>query len=214
MKPEYWHERWNDRKIGFHQKQTNPLLEKHYSLLDTEEGDHIFVPLCGKTLDISWLLARGHQVTGCELNETAVIELFQELNIEPSISTVGDHKCYESGRMRIWVGDFFQLTSQQIGKIDFIYDRAAFVALPPEMREKYTQRLLSVSQGSTQLLITICYQEGIAEGPPFRITDSIVNDAYQSHYDISRLSGQNYEDGLDGKHPLTETAWLLKKAES
>lgn len=211
MKPDYWHNRWTEKKIGFHQDQTNPLLVKHYSLLESEEGDHIFVPLCGKTLDISWLLQKGHQVTGCELNESAVIELFEELGVKPVVSTVGDHKCYEEGRLRVWVGDFFQLTAKQIGKIDFVYDRAAFVALPPEMREKYYRHLLSVSNQSPQLLISICYEEGIADGPPFRITEQMVHDAYQTHFELSKLSDQFYEDGLKGKDPLTETAWFLSE---
>jgi hypothetical protein len=46
----------------------------------------VFLPLCGKTLDIQWLLSRGYGVAGSELSKIAVEQLFSELGVEPNIT--------------------------------------------------------------------------------------------------------------------------------
>ena len=45
------------------------------------DGLSVFVPLCGKTLDMVWLCQQGHTVVGCELSEIAALDFFKENSI-------------------------------------------------------------------------------------------------------------------------------------
>jgi thiopurine S-methyltransferase len=51
----------------------------------------VFLPLCGKTLDIHWLLSNGYPVAGSELGEVAVKQLFSELAIITAIDDIRRH---------------------------------------------------------------------------------------------------------------------------
>ena len=90
MEASFWHNKWEIGQIGFHENETNPFLVKHLDKLqlrsDLNNGVRIFVPLCGKTLDIHYLLSLGYKVVGVEFSELAIKELFQELGVTPTIS--------------------------------------------------------------------------------------------------------------------------------
>ena len=66
MEAEFWHERWREQRIGFHLEKVNPTLLRHWPVLNPAPGSRVFVPLCGKTLDIGWLLDQGHKVCGID----------------------------------------------------------------------------------------------------------------------------------------------------
>ena len=57
-----WQQCWRDRHIDFHQTTPNPLLMRFWPTLAA--GARVLVPLCGKSLDMSWLAANGHEVLG------------------------------------------------------------------------------------------------------------------------------------------------------
>jgi hypothetical protein len=50
----------------------SPLLVPHFKALSLPEGGRVFLPLCGKTLDIHWLLTGGYRVSGAELRKIAI----------------------------------------------------------------------------------------------------------------------------------------------
>lgn len=60
METSFWHRRWLNNEIGFHQSEVNPFLLEHFSALQLPPGRRVFVPLCGKTLDIGRLLSQGY----------------------------------------------------------------------------------------------------------------------------------------------------------
>mgnify|MGYP000400918887 CR=1 FL=1 len=64
MKADFWHDKWNNNEIGFDQDQPNPLLVEHWQALNLEANARVFVPLCGKSIDMVWLLHQGHQGVG------------------------------------------------------------------------------------------------------------------------------------------------------
>lgn len=72
MDHEFWHARWSSNEIGFHLPQVNPHLLEFWPTLGLPAGSRVLVPLCGKTLDMAWLMAQGHRVLGVELSRTAV----------------------------------------------------------------------------------------------------------------------------------------------
>ena len=78
MDPDFWHQRWQARQIGFHQSAPHPFLERWWPSLNAALGSRVYVPLCGKSLDMVWLSVRGYRVVGSELSSLAVEEFFGE----------------------------------------------------------------------------------------------------------------------------------------
>lgn len=209
MNPEFWHDKWQKNDIGFHLAEANPLLVKYFNALQLQPGQRIFIPLCGKSLDIAWLLNQGLEVVGIELNEMAVSQLFEQLKLEPTIETLGSLKLYHAKNLRVFVGDIFTLTFKNLGKVSAVYDRAALVALPETMRSQYSQHVIAISQNARQLLICFDYCQQEMPGPPFAISDAEVRRHYSQNYQLQKLASMSVEDGLKGQVSASENVWLL-----
>lgn len=206
MDSQFWHNRWHAHEIGFHLEQANPLLAKHFKRLGLAPGSRVFIPLCGKTRDIAWLLSQGHHVAGVELVELAIVELFDELGVKPQVKTIGTIKQYSAPQLDILVGDIFLVTSSLLGPVDAVYDRAALVALPPGLRRAYTAHLTSITHARPQLLITYEYDQALMPGPPFSVDAQEVRE----HYPRSKLlDAIDVPGGLKGKWPAKESTWLI-----
>lgn len=210
MEKDFWFERWQNMEIGFHLNQANPLLVKHFAALELPKHCRIFVPLCGKTLDMHWLLDQGYFVAGAELSETAVQQLFAELGVEPRIEAMDGLKSYSAEGIIVYVGDIFALTVEELGDIDAVYDRAALVALPEAMRKAYTEHLLELTNTAPQLLITFVYDQAKMPGPPFSVSDNEVASHYGEAYQLTRLESADVAGGLKGQCEAAENVWLLK----
>jgi thiopurine S-methyltransferase len=210
MQADFWHERWAKGETAFHEKDINPLLSAHFSQLNLASGQAVFVPLCGKTHDISWLLQQGYPVVAAELSEVAVTELFSQLGVEPTISKVATGLLYQGPNLDIFVGDIFTLNSQQLGHIAAVYDRAALVALPEAMRKQYTQHIRTITQQAPQLLICFNYEQAKMDGPPFSVTEDEVKQHYGQHYRIDCLYSESLAGGLKGKVAALQQVWLLQ----
>lgn len=210
MKHDFWHNKWEKNEIGFHLPEANPLLVKYFSTLNLKTGARVFLPLCGKTLDIAWLLAQGYRVAGAELSQVAIEDLFANLNLTPSITKLGEITHYSATNIDMFVGDIFKVTPAMLGKVDAVYDRAALVALPEDMRKAYTTHLMALTNKAPQLLICFEYDQSVHEGPPFSICADEVKQHYQTTYDLTLLASEALPDGLKGKHPATEEVWWLR----
>jgi thiopurine S-methyltransferase len=132
------------------------------------------------------------------------------LNLRPNIQQVGTLKHYSGPSIDIYTGDIFNLDAQTLGGVDGIYDRAALVALPTDMRKRYAAHLVEISQGAPQLLISYTYDQALIDGPPFSINTAEVERLYGANYTLKTLKTYDVEGGLKGKVPATETVWLLK----
>ena len=77
---ELWQQSWRDRKTDFHQKIVSPHLVRFWSSLGLAASDRVFVPLCGKSLDLLWLAQQGHTVIGVELSPLAARALDGAMN--------------------------------------------------------------------------------------------------------------------------------------
>lgn len=163
-----WHERWQSDRLGFHLSETNPALERWFPRLGASAGQRIFVPLCGKSVDLLWLAERDLQVFGCELSKMAVDAFFAEAGLQAQAREGGEG--LRSGAIEIAVGDFFRLDLRSQGSFELAYDRAAYVAIDPELRSTYTQRLVdALLPGGRLLLITLEYDAALMSGPPFSV---------------------------------------------
>jgi thiopurine S-methyltransferase len=211
MEASFWHQKWQRGEIAFHQSQANALLVAHFTKLNLTNGNRVFLPLCGKTLDIAWLLASGYRVVGAELSEIAINELFQSLNLKPEVIQIETLMHYSAADIDIYVGDIFDLSSQTLGLLDAIYDRAALVALPDEIRKKYASHLTNITNAAPQLVITYEYNQALIDGPPFSVCEEEIKQCYGAAYSMTALETKDVEGGMKGKAASTETAWLLQK---
>jgi len=206
----FWHQRWEKNETAWHESKANPLLVTYFRELSMAKGRRVFVPLCGKTLDNSWLLSHGYRVAGAELSQIAIEQLFMDLGVQPEISEVGGLNRWSANNIDIFVGDIFALSRQNLGPVDAIYDRAALVAFPEEMRNRYTAHLTELTGTAPQLLICYEYDQRLLKGPPFSISKEEVNRHYLAKYDVTLLASKEVSGGLKGKCAAKESVWLLK----
>ncbi|MFW5432238.1 MAG: thiopurine S-methyltransferase [Methylophilaceae bacterium] len=212
MEPDFWLKKWESNVIGFHKSEANSLLVENLSALSLTQGNRVFVPLCGKTLDIAWLLSKDYRVVGVELSAIAVNQLFESLALVPNIGDAGKLKHYSAENIDIFVGDIFHLTNKPLGLVDAIYDRAAFIALPKDMRERYAAHLVEITDGAPQLLISFEYDQNLLAGPPFAISNKEIHQHYQAAYDLSLIASAEVLGGLKEQCEAIENVWLLKQS--
>lgn len=182
MEHTFWHNKWAINQIGFHLDYVHPLLKRNLKLFQVNGVlENIFIPLCGKTLDIGYLLSQNYAVVAVELSEIAVHAIFDALQLQAKISEWAGGRLYQAENLRIFVGDFFALTPADLGEIALVYDRAALVALPAAMRLEYAQHLAKITQHAAQLLITLDYDQTVAGGPPFAVSSEEVAALYGAY---------------------------------
>ncbi len=207
MHSDFWHERWRDNRIGFHADSVHPMLVRHWPRLGVDESERVFVPLCGKSLDMAMLRDRGHEVVGVEISAVAIESFFGEQEIAPSRDCMKGYERWYAPGYDLLVGDFFTLDPADLGPIGAAYDRAALIALPPEMRARYAQKMQDLlPAGARVLLITLQHDTPELEGPPFCVRDEEVGALFGDWCDIERIeSGPSRAKG----HVVDETALLL-----
>ena len=156
MEPEFWLERWREARTGFHQDVPTPLLLKHWDAVGVAPGSRVFVPLAGKSLDMAWFASQGYQVLGAELSPLAVAQFFEGQGIEPSVRGQADGVHHVAGPIELVQGDVFALDGGGIASCAAVFDRAAIIALPPEMRARYVREVYGkLPSGCRGLLITL-----------------------------------------------------------
>ncbi len=212
MNADFWLQKWQKNEIGFHQSEVNSLLAKYFDKLSLPNNGRVFLPLCGKSLDIAWLLSKGCRVTGVELSQIAIEQLFVALKVQPKVTKLDKLELYSAPHLDIFVGDFFELSHQILGAVDATYDRAALVALPEEMRKRYTTHLAEITETAPQLLLTFEYDQSVMQGPPFSVGADEVQQHYRDIYQLSLLKQVSVPGGLKGKCTAVESAWLLTES--
>ncbi len=212
MNPDFWLNKWEKGETGFHSNESHPFLTEFW--LQVPACQRVFVPLCGKSLDMLWLRSQGLAVLGVELSERAVKDFFQSANLQPEISRHGALQIWRSDDIEILCGDFFALTVADLGGCDVIYDRAALIALPPPLRLRYAQTIkYFFPQGTKMLLVTLDYPQSEMDGPPFSVGEEAVRALYQGA-NIEQLASRdvlpdNQRFSQRGVSRLFEDAYLV-----
>jgi len=189
LKKEFWLERWEREETGFHQHDINPYLRRYWPELHLEGDRAVFVPLCGKSLDMLWLRDQGHPVVGVELSAIAVQAFFGENGYVPQHQAQGKFDRCEAGGIGILCGDLFDLGSDDLKDVGAVYDRASLIALPPEMRERYVRHLAGILPPATQiLLVTVDYPQAEMQGPPFSVSAAEVEALFRDHAEVQMRS--------------------------
>lgn len=186
------------------------MLVKHFNELSLPRNSRLFLPLCGKTLDIGWLLSNGYIVAGAELSEVAVQQLFAELGVEAAVSEVDGMRRYSAENIDVFVGDIFGLSVGMLGGVDAVYDRAALVAMPKQMRPRYAAHLVEIIDGAPQLLVCYEYDQKLMDGPPFSVGQEEVKQHYCDSYNLELIARVEVPGGLKGHSAVKESVWLLR----
>jgi thiopurine S-methyltransferase len=195
MQKEFWHERWQLNQIGFHSEEINRHLQQHWPALNMAPSGRVFVPLCGKSKDMLWLLAQGYEVIGAELSPLAVKAFFTENGLSATTSQLGKFSVSETDGLRIFCGDFFELTANTLDGVYAVYDRASLVALPPEMRAAYAAHMQHLLKpGTKTLLVAFDYPQHEMQGPPFSVQAPEVQALYRNWCNVELLSTEDILD--------------------
>ncbi len=196
----FWQRRWARNEIGFHLKEVNPYLRRHWPSLGLARGGRVLVPLCGKSLDMAWLADLGYAVLGVELSERAVEDFFAEHGLVADVIHRDRFKVYRSGSLEILCGDFFALSRADVAHCQAIYDRAALIALPEDMRQRYVEHMLNIlPSGCEGLLITLDYPQEQMAGPPFAVAEGEVRRLLSSRWKIELLERADVLDESNWK---------------
>lgn len=217
MEETFWLQRWQKNEIGFHKDEPHHDLVRFFLALQLKPGDPVFVPLCGKSLDMIWLQGQGMEVVGVELSRQAVEAFIEENQLIGDWSAAAGMPCWLSKGYKIFCGDLFNLTQDDLCGARAVYDRGALVALPPKMRKAYAAQMARLaSPGSRMLAISYEYDQSETAGPPFSVPLAEINDLYAADFTIELLAQADTlwsHQGLAarGVTGLTEFAVLLTR---
>lgn len=187
MENEYWLNKWQTNDTRWHNDTINQILIDHIDKLNLQPGNHILVPLCGKTRDMLWLADKGFHVIGIELSPIACSDFFKELNVVPKIANEDRFQKYRHKNIEIICVDIFKLTEESLPTIHAVYDCRALVALPPVMRKKYVDHLVACLGNQVKILLLTLESHCNVEGPPFSIDSAEVDLLYGEYFNIQQL---------------------------
>ncbi len=217
MHPKFWTDRWQRGEIGFHQPDINDLLVKHWPSLNLANGAHVFVPLCGKSLDMAWLAAQGHTVIGNELSELALDAFLSGQGLAPAESYSGLFTVKRAAPYELWLGDYFALPRHAFRNVAAVFDRAALIAMPRVLQQAYVNKLAELLSPGTQVLLsTIEYDPSEMSGPPFSVPAEQVRALFSAHFDgreLERRDGLPRSENLKGRglSRLAEVIYVLQR---
>ncbi len=217
MDTAFWLQRWQNGQTGFHQDEVMPLLQKHWPALQLPTAARVLVPLCGKTLDLHWLAAQGHRVLGVELSPLAVTHFFDDAGLQPQrhTSRAGEH--FIAGPIEIICGDAFALEPGMLADCSAVYDRAALIALPAGLRQRYLHSVYAhLPAGCRGLLITLEYPQAEKAGPPFSLDAAEVHILFGTRWQVQQLEhrdilGQEPRFRADGVTALSTGVYRLQR---
>lgn len=212
-----WINRWEEGKIAWHKNTINSRLIEFIEYLNLKKNDIVFVPLCGKSLDILYLSAQGYKVIGVEISEIAVKAFFIENNINFSIEKQENFLKYSSENITIFVGNYFSLKSTHVVNVVAVYDRASLIALNAQKREKYVKHLYTIIPNFVRiLLLTLDYPQEQMKGPPYSVNKEEVKRLYGKYSKVCQLQCFNDIKNEDkflkaGVKFINKTAYCLQK---
>lgn len=206
MEKTYWLRRWSDQATGWHQSVVEPALIHHFGSL---QPTRVLAPLCGKSLDLAWLAQQGHEVVGVELSELACREFFKSQDLAFEVTPESSFQAFRSKGITLYQGDFFEMTSELLGQVGAVYDRAALIALPKELRARYAQHLQAIANPSDHLLVVIDRKTNEEDGPPFSVTPQEIESLFGERFRIVSQSEDPVLLGKGSDRPASECVYRL-----
>jgi thiopurine S-methyltransferase len=190
---EFWVQAWKEGRTRFHGLRPNADLVQYLPLYSSEKK--VFVPLCGKSLDLLYLREHGKEVLGVEIANQALNEFFEENQLSyQKKKGPGNFTVWTTEEITLFEGDLFELTSDELAQVDLIYDRASLVALDPEQRTRYYRWLNCLKGPLSILLISFEYECSVSLGPPFSVPSTEIKLGLGHGFHIEELHRQVVED--------------------
>ena len=192
---QHWLDRWQEDRIGFHEASVNRHLQNWFPSLAPAAGSNVFLPLCGKALDILWCAQQGYEVIGIELSQIAIEAFFEESSIAFERSGSERFEIYRAEHITLLQGDFFDLTGDDLQDCRLVYDRAALIAMQGDSRLRYYDHMLSIlPQSCGMLLISLEYDQQEMQGPPFSVPTDEILQHYHEQFSIKILETNSIID--------------------
>jgi thiopurine S-methyltransferase len=183
-----WLARWQNNKIGWHCNKVNQSLIDYLELLQLMPGDSVFVPLCGKSIDMIYLVEMGYLVVGVELSAKGVEQFFTENNLQYNVINIDGFSLYQSSGIKIYCGDYFSLKTSHLKDVSGVFDRASLIALEQDLREKYAKHLADIIPLDARiLLLTLIYPQHQMSGPPFSVSSAEVESLFNMAFKCRQL---------------------------
>jgi thiopurine S-methyltransferase len=186
-----WKVRWEETEgnVSWQAPAVDQHLQDHLKDLTVVGGatTSIFVPWCGKSLDVPWLSSQGYDVVGVELSEIGVVQLFEENGIPYSVTEKEGFSVYEAKdrKMKVFLGDFYNLTPGLVGVFEAVWDNNAFGAAEVADREKYISVLLSILTPKGRILLGNWeYGNKVRHSAPFSLPSELV---FCDNFDVQFL---------------------------
>eukprot|EP00668_Euglena_longa_P043404 GGOE01057671.1.p1 GENE.GGOE01057671.1~~GGOE01057671.1.p1 ORF type:complete len:304 (-),score=25.47 GGOE01057671.1:101-880(-) len=191
----FWGQRWHTNQIPFHQPEVHPALQRHLSkLVAGQPSAKIFVPMCGKSLDLKFLAGLGHQVVGVEFVRRAIEDFFSENSIAYTVercSELGeDADVFVSGdgRIRLYRCDLYRFHSGVCSTFDAIWDRGSLVAAKPADRKRYIELMHSLMSPTCQYLLeSATYDQSQMPGPPNSVPYNVIQELFGDRFEVEQL---------------------------
>ncbi|KAL4237189.1 hypothetical protein ACF0H5_005569 [Mactra antiquata] len=198
-----WVHRWAVGNTAFHRPIPDKFLDANEESMFDGKIKSLFLPLCGKTPDITWMYNKGHTVCGVEIAEQPIKEYFEENKIDyetEQVENVGTLYKSKDGRLKLYVADLFDLSVSLCGQFDIIWDSKSLVAINLADRELYKDLMLSLLKpGGQYYLAVLEYDPKCWPGPPHTVPDDVVKHLYSTSCKIDLVeeaerSGQNINE--------------------
>jgi thiopurine S-methyltransferase len=220
MDKTYWLKRWQTGDTRFDESAPHRYLTRFFTQVAPLSTNCIFVPLCGKSIDMTWLLQQQQRVIGAEISPIPLQMFIQENQLQPTIKTTTYGTVYHAGDCTLYQSDLFKLPAEIFQPVDLVYDRGALVALPwPELRQQYLQWYKEKLPVGTRILLISFESEADlphTAGPPFPIAFDELTQQLGTHFSIELLAREPVQD-IDphwrdrGLTRLYECAYCLEK---
>jgi len=214
---QFWLDLWQQGRIPFHRSEVHPDLINFWPELQLKPKSTVLVPLCGKSIDMLWLVQQTYQVIGIELSEHAVVQFFQEQQLAFTVELHQQFKKYITDSLCIWVGDIFTLDKALIPAVDAIYDRAALIALPQKLRSVYTTLCFNwLKPQGFIFLKTLNYNQSLMQGPPYSVSPEEVTQLYALQATPHCLHSRKQEHAINENNTMVvdESIWNIIKHEA
>ncbi len=166
-----WERAWRDQNTPWVNAKSDAFLKAEKRRLKPWRAGTTLVPLSGNSPAVRLLYDLGMEVTAVEYVQAAVRALLREqfprLSIRRQKTTHG--YLYSGKRLTVRQEDFFRLPKEAL--FDFIYDRAAIVAIPPRKRRRYARILTkATAPGGALFIVTYEFIGKRRSAPPFSLS--------------------------------------------
>ena len=214
MDQQFWLERWDKGQIGFHREEVSPELIRNLPRFMNDPKRTVLVPLCGKSKDLLFLRDMGFTVIGIELSHVAVQSFWNENGIDANSHPQGPLTIWKANGITLLQGNFFEIGPHLIDAPTLVYDRAALIAMPPGMRDRYSRHLIHLAGNASLLMITLEYSLEEMQGPPFAVSKEEIQMRFgQTHtieiLETSDVLSENASLSARGLQALTETIYRM-----